>query len=54
MNKMSINDKDFSHIKIRVKCKTRLNLVWGKPLKNTKKEALAYTVGFPGTIYMTD
>jgi len=29
-------------------------LVWGKPLKNTKKEALAYTVGFPGTIYMTD
>lgn len=51
---MGINDKDFSHIKIRVKYKTRLNLVWGKPLKNTKKEALAYPIGFPGTIYITD
>ena len=51
---MSYDNKEFSHTKLRVKYKTRLNLVWGKPLKNSKKEALAYSVGFPATLYMTD
>ncbi len=52
--KMKYDNKDFSHTKFRIKFKTRLNLVWGKPLENSKKEALAYTQGFPATIYMTD
>ncbi|TFG19230.1 MAG: hypothetical protein EU530_06845 [Promethearchaeota archaeon] len=51
---MNLDDKEFSHVKLRVKYKTRLNLVWGKPLINTKKEALAYPTGFPATFYMTD
>jgi hypothetical protein len=47
-------DKEFTHIKIRAKYKTRLNIVWGKPIGPKKKEALAYPEGFPATIYMTD
>ena len=40
--------------KFRVKFKTKLNLVWGKSLKNDKREAFAYKDGFPATVYMTD
>ena len=40
--------------KFRVKFKTKLNVVWGKPLENDKREAFAYKDGFPATIYMTD
>ena len=51
---MKYDDSDFSHVKLRVKFKTRLNIVWGKPVKTSKKEALAYPQGFPATFYMTD
>ncbi|MCP4760869.1 MAG: hypothetical protein GY870_03745 [archaeon] len=40
--------------KFKVHFKTRLNVVWGKPLKNDKREAVAYAEGFPGIFYMTD
>ncbi len=45
---------DFTHVKIRVKFKTRVNLVWGQPLRSSKKEALAYPEGFPASVYLTD
>jgi hypothetical protein len=51
---MKYDDSNFSHVKVRVKYKTRVNLVWGKPVATSKKEALAYPEGFPATFYMTD
>ena len=51
---MTYEERDFSHTKIRAKYKTRLNIMWGKPVGSTKKEALAYPEGFPATLYMTD
>lgn len=41
--------------KLKVKWKTQLNLVWGKPLEEDpkKREAIAYAKGFPATFYMT-
>lgn len=51
---MKYDDTDFSHVKLRVKYKTRINLVWGKSIATSKKEALAYPEGFPATFYMTD
>lgn len=51
---MKYDDSEFSHVKLRAKYKTRVNLVWGKPVATSKKEALAYPEGFPATIYMTD
>ncbi|MHA1727753.1 MAG: hypothetical protein ACTSWY_03365 [Promethearchaeota archaeon] len=47
-------DSKVKHVKLRVKFKTKLNIVWGKPLENSKKEAFAYKNGFPGIFYMTD
>ena len=54
MRTMKYDDKDFSHTKLRLKYKTRVNLVWGQPIPTSNKEALAYTQGFPATVYMTD
>lgn len=51
---MSLDDKEFDHVKLRVKFKTMLNVVWGRPLENDKRKALAYAGGFPATFYMTD
>ena len=42
---MKYNEKDISHTKLRLKYKTRVNLVWGQPIPTSKKEALAYTQG---------
>ncbi|MHA1819030.1 MAG: hypothetical protein ACTSU2_15700 [Promethearchaeota archaeon] len=50
----NIDGTDFKHVKLRVKFKTYLNLVWGTPIGPKKKEAIAYARGFPGTFYMTD
>jgi len=51
---MKFSDKDFSHSKIQLKLRTRLNLVWGKSVATSNKEALAFPEGFPATLYMTN
>ena len=51
---MKYDNTEISHIKLRAKYKTRVNLVWGKPVSTSNKEALAFPEGFPATVYLTD
>ena len=51
---MKYGDKDFSHSKIQLKLRTRINLVWGKSVPTSNKEALAFPEGFPAALYMTN
>ncbi|MHA1340018.1 MAG: hypothetical protein ACTSRZ_07480 [Promethearchaeota archaeon] len=48
------NNKKKKKKRFRVKWKTHVNLVWGKPIGPDKKEAIAYVRGFPATFLLSD
>ncbi|MBN2156357.1 MAG: hypothetical protein JW776_09950 [Candidatus Lokiarchaeota archaeon] len=51
---MKYDGTNVSHKKFKAKFRTRVNLVWGKVIPTSKREALAYPQGFPATLYLTD